>query len=98
MLNTGSVDKLVLREAIDDVLPKDLKGLEDLLPAEMARRAMRARSPQLEALTQNMRSATLRYVSEPELAEYLEAFLLGEHDDTSFWNALTFEDWLRRWW
>lgn len=98
MLNNGSVDKLVLRGAIDDVVPKDLNALEDLLPAEMARRAMRARTPQLEALTQNMRSATLRYVSEPELAEYLERFLVGEHDDTSFWNALTFEEWLRRWW
>ncbi len=98
MLNDGNTDKLVLRHAMGDILPDEVVELENILPGPIARQAIRARADAMLALTRDMRAVDLGFVSQPVLAEHVAGFMRGEHDDMSFWNTLTLEDWLRRWW
>jgi asparagine synthase (glutamine-hydrolysing) len=98
MLNDGATDKLVLRHAMREILPNEVTELENIPPGPIARQAIRARADTILALTRDMRTADLGFVSEPVLAEHVAAFVRGEHDDMGFWNTLTLEDWLRRWW
>ena len=98
MLSDGNVNKLVLRHAMRDILPDEVVELENILPGPIARRAIRARADALLALTRDMRAADLGFISEPVLSENVAGFMRGEHDDMTFWNTLTLEDWLRRWW
>ena len=98
MLDDGNLNKLVLRHAMRDILPDEVVELEKIPAGPIARRAIRARADTLLALTRDMRAADLGIVSEPVLAENVAGFMQGEHDDMTFWNTLTLEDWLRRWW
>ena len=98
ILDDGKVNKLVLRHAMKDILPDEVVELEKISAGPIARRAIRARADILLTLTRDMRAADLGFVSEPVLAESVAGFMRGEHDDMSFWNTLTLEDWLRRWW
>lgn len=98
MLDDGNVNKLVLRQAMRDILPDEVVELEKIPPGAIARQAIRFRADTLLTLTRDMRAADLGFVSEPVLAENVAGFMRGEHDDMTFWNTLTLEDWLRRWW
>ncbi|MEX1133346.1 MAG: asparagine synthetase B family protein [Acidimicrobiia bacterium] len=98
LLNDGTTDKLVLREAMSGVLPDEVVELDNILPGAIAQKAMRARADRLLALTKDMRSADLGFVYEPALAKNVAGFMRGDHDNMDFWNTLTLEDWLRRWW
>lgn len=98
LLDDGQAGKLVLGEAVGGVVSDDLVDLDDELPVTIAVEAMRAREEELIALTRDMRAADLGFVSEPILANRVRGFMQREHDDMSFWNTLTLEDWLRRWW
>ena len=97
LIDDGRTDKLVLREAMRGVLPDEVIELEEIRSDAVIREAMRTRGSQLLGLAHNTRSADLGYVNEPLLFDRVASFLRGEHDDVSFWNALTLEDWLRRW-
>lgn len=97
LLDDRQTDRLVLREAMVS-LHREVADLDRDLPGTIARKALRARGSQLLALARNMRAADLGYVDEDVLFEWVASFLRGEHDDVSFWNTLTLEDWLRRWW
>lgn len=98
MLFDGGLDKLVLRRAMRGRLPDGVLQLAKITPGNMAARAIRAKAHMLGPLTRRMRAAELGFIDEPMLAEYVDAFFRGDHDDMNFWNALTLEDWLRRWW
>ena len=98
MLNDGNTDKLVLRQAMRGILPDEVVELENILPGPIARQAIRARADPILALTRDMHAADLGFVSEPVLAQHVAGFMREEHDDMSFWNTLTLEDWLRRFW
>ncbi len=98
MLNDGTTDKLVLRQAMRGILPNEIVDLGKISPGPIAQKAMRAREDRLVSLTKDMRAADLGFVSEPAIAENVAAFMRGEHDKMDFWPALTLEDWLRRWW
>lgn len=97
LLHGGDTDRLALRQAMSGLLPEEVDA-SDLQLEAIARRAMRVRGTQLLALARNMRAADLGYVDETAVFECVASFLRGEHDDTTFWNTLTLEDWLRRWW
>ncbi len=49
-------------------------------------------------LTHNMKAADLEIIDEASLQADVHSFMLGEHTNMAFWNVLTLEDWLRRWW
>lgn len=98
LLQDGQTDRLVLREAMVGFLPKEAAELGSPLPEVVAREALRARGSQLLGLATDMRAADLGYVDETVFLDHVAGFLREEHDDTSFWNTLTLEDWLRRWW
>lgn len=98
VLNEGHLDKMVLRHAMRGTLPDEVVELDNILPGEIARKAIRARADTLLRLTRDMRTADWKFVDEPTFAEHVAAFMRGDHDDMSFWNTLTLEDWLRRWW
>jgi hypothetical protein len=98
LLDDGNTNKLVLRQAMRDILPDEVVELENILPGPIARHAIRARADVFLALTRDMRVADLGFVSEPTLAQHVAGFMQEEHDDMAFWNTLTLEDWLRRWW
>lgn len=98
LLDDGQADRLVLREAMRGLIPEEVVDLERVLPGVIARKALRARETQLLSLARNMRAADLGYVDEGVFFDHVAAFFREKHDDMSFWNTLTLEDWLRRWW
>jgi asparagine synthase (glutamine-hydrolysing) len=98
MLFDGGLDKLVLRHAMKGRLPDEVLQLGKITPGDIAARAIRAKAHALVPLSRRMRAAELGFVDEAVFAEHVDAFIRGDHDDMNFWNTLTLEDWLRRWW
>ena len=97
LLYDGGLDKMVLRESMRGTLPDEVIALEKRLPRELAIQAMRCREGPLMDLTVDMKAADMEIVDETALRSEVEGFMRGEHTNMEFWNALTLEDWLRRW-
>lgn len=97
LLYEGELDKLVLRETMRDSLPDEIVGHEKVFPNELAAQALRLRREPLLELVHDMKAGAMEIVLEETLRDEVHAFMRGDHDRMEFWNALTLEDWLRRW-
>ncbi len=94
----GGWDKMVLRRAVQGRLPAQVTAARSkVVPGAILRQAIaRRRDDLIEDLLTSMRGADLGWVAPGELRRAVDGFRDGSSDDSTFWFALTLEDWLRR--
>jgi asparagine synthase (glutamine-hydrolysing) len=90
--------KVIVRHALRGRLPDSIVNLRaKILPTAIAHRGLREREQdKVLALLTNMRAAEMGIVDERKLKASYQSYVLGAHANTRFWNAITLEDWLRR--
>lgn len=90
--------KIIVRNAMDGYLPYNVINWGGrIVASSIAHRGLREREqPKVWQLITNMRSAELGLVDEKVLQATYRDYLAGKHEYASFWNTLTLEDWLRR--
>ncbi|MBI4526962.1 MAG: hypothetical protein HY695_24460 [Deltaproteobacteria bacterium] len=95
----AAVRKVILRNAMRNYLPETVvQRRTKIYPDTICFRGLREReTAKVWALLTDMRAAELGYVHQDKLREVYRSFVAGEHNDTRFWNSLTLEAWLRRW-
>jgi hypothetical protein len=91
--------KIIVRNAMQGLLPPVVLEMWDkILPGAITHRGLREReqSKVLHLMT-DMRAAELGFVDQPRLLQAYQDYLAGRNNSAIFWNTLTLEDWLRRW-
>ncbi len=90
--------KVILRNAMRGRLPEAvLDQWGKTYPEAIARRGLREREQaKVWALMTNMRAAEMGFVDERRLREAYSDYLAGRDPRALFWNTLTLEAWLRR--
>ena len=94
----AAVRKIIMRNAMRGYLPDQVVGMiYKILPSAIVIRGLREREQsKVMALMTNMRAAEMGFVDERRLNENYSDYVSGKHDDDLFWDTLTLEDWLRR--
>jgi asparagine synthase (glutamine-hydrolysing) len=95
----ASQRKIIVRNAMRGLLPSSVLDMWDkILPTAIFHRGLRERE-QAKAwqLMTNMRAAEMGFVDEQKLRGAYQDYLEGKTENTMFWQTLTLEDWLRRW-
>jgi len=94
----AAVRKVIMRNAMRGYLPDDIVDLiYKIYPSAIADRGLKDREQaKVWDLMTNMRAAQFGFVDEKSLQESYRAYLEGRQKDRGFWNTLTLEDWLRR--
>ncbi len=95
-----TLDKRLVRRAMRGIIPHEaLQAARKTPPTPFFRDALRnkARSVVLDLLT-DMRACSLGYVDEVKLRGHYDSFRAGGSYHPCFWQALTLEMWLRRYW
>jgi asparagine synthase (glutamine-hydrolysing) len=94
----SAVRKGILRRAMGGRLPDcvlEFRG--KITPEAIFDRGARERERRkIRHLLTNMRAADLRWVDEQRLRVSYEGYVLGKHNNTRFWHAMTLEAWLRQ--
>jgi asparagine synthase (glutamine-hydrolysing) len=92
--------KRIARQAMRGVMPEEARRKAGkIYPSPMYERAVReqARDTILDLLTAS-RAGANGYLDEGTIRNHYEAFIRGEPRRPCFWEALTLEMWLRRYW
>jgi hypothetical protein len=90
--------KVILRNAMHGLLPEPVLGCwGKTYPDAIARRGLRERErAKVWSLMTDMRAAEMGFVDERRLRAAYRDYLTGRDRRALFWNTLTLEAWLRR--
>ncbi len=91
-------DKMILRRAFQEILPAPIIQRKRKITVEtLFHRGLREReTAKVWPLLQDMRAADLGLVDQASVRHQYRQYLKGEGSALGIWNALTVEDWLRR--
>ena len=91
-------DKLVLRRAFEGILPAPVLQRKRKITVEsLFHRGFRERETEkIWPLLRDMRAAELGLVDQASLQDQYRLYLKGEGHGLGIWNAVSVEDWLRR--
>ncbi len=90
-------NKIIMRNAMRGYLPDYVVNFKDkVYPETISKRMLLNHTSEVCSLTQNMRTADLGLIDPVPLRKAVKSALAGNTVDWSFYNTLTLEDWLRR--
>lgn len=92
--------KPLLAEAMEGVIPEDVRRTaRKIVPTPFFRWAMRGPArPIIRELMTDSQVVARGYVDERAWQDHYESILKGEEPRIDFYNALTLEMWLRKYW
>lgn len=89
--------KWILRRVVEGLLPAAVLDRPKVYPFALYHRGLRERGrAHVERLTRDMRAAEAGFVDEERLRAAYRRYRSGSGGGGLLWNALTLEDWLRR--